>query len=79
MALDLKGYAVSTGAACSSGSVEPSHVLIAMHLPPNEVQGSIRVSLGITTTEEEVAEFIEALAEAVAAVRAPTSPSVARS
>jgi len=79
IALDLKGCAVSTGAACSSGSVEPSHVLIAMHLTPHEVQGSIRVSLGKTTTEEEIAFFIEALAEAVAAVRAQTVPSVARS
>jgi cysteine desulfurase len=54
MALDLEGVAVSTGAACAAGGIEPSHVLKAMGLPPERVQSSLRLSLGRTTTEEEV-------------------------
>lgn len=69
IALDLKGCAVSTGAACSSGTVEPSHVLIAMGLKPEQVQGSIRVSLGRSTTEEEVSQFVEVLSPVVESIR----------
>jgi cysteine desulfurase len=54
IALDLEGIAASTGAACAAGGVEPSHVLKAMGLPPERVQSSLRLSLGRTTTEEEV-------------------------
>ena len=54
MALDLDGLAVSTGAACAAGGVEPSHVLRAMGLPPERVQSSLRFSLGRGTTEPEV-------------------------
>ena len=54
MALDLAGVAVSTGAACAAGAVEPSHVLRAMGLRPERVQGSIRFSLGRSTTAEDV-------------------------
>jgi cysteine desulfurase len=54
IALDLKGLAVSTGAACSSGAIEPSHVLIAMGLRPDQARGSIRFSLGKQTTEAEI-------------------------
>jgi cysteine desulfurase len=54
IALDLKGMAVSTGAACSSGAIEPSHVLIAMGLRPDQARGSIRFSLGKQTTEAEI-------------------------
>jgi cysteine desulfurase len=54
MALDLEGIAVSTGAACSAGAIEPSHVLRAMGLPPERVQSSLRLSLGRSTTEAEV-------------------------
>ena len=46
IALDLKGLSVSTGAACSSGAIEPSHVLTAMGLSPDRARGSIRFSLG---------------------------------
>ena len=70
IALDLKGCAVSTGAACSSGTVEPSHVLMAMGLGPERVQGSIRVSLGKYTTTEEIELFVDALASTVTSVRA---------
>src|SRR4029079_5641263 len=54
IALDLEGVAVSTGAACSSGTLEPSHVLRAMGLPSPRTQNSIRFSLGAGNTEAEV-------------------------
>src|SRR5882672_6145412 len=54
IALDLKGLALSTGAACSSGATEPSHVLTAMNLAPNRARASIRFSLGKQNTQEEV-------------------------
>jgi cysteine desulfurase len=54
IALDLKGLAVSTGAACSSGAIEPSHVLTAMGLPPDQARASLRFSLGKQNTPEEV-------------------------
>jgi len=54
IALDLKGLAVSTGAACSSGAIEPSHVLTAMGLPPDRARASLRFSLGKQNTPEEV-------------------------
>ena len=54
IALDLKGLACSTGAACSSGAVEPSHVLTAIGLPPEEARASLRFSLGRANTAEDV-------------------------
>ena len=54
MAMDLEGVAVSSGSACSSGAVEPSHVLTAMGLPPEVAGPSVRFSLGWTTTEAEI-------------------------
>ena len=54
IALYLKGLACSTGAACSSGAIEPSHVLTAIGLPPEDARASLRFSLGRTNTEEEV-------------------------
>ncbi len=54
IALDLKGLACSTGAACSSGAIEPSHVLTAIGLEPHEAHASLRFSLGRTSTAEEV-------------------------
>jgi cysteine desulfurase len=54
IALDLEGYAVSTGSACSSGTLEPSHVLKAMHLPNGRAQNAIRFSLGTSNTAEDV-------------------------
>lgn len=60
IAFDLAGVAVSSGAACSSGKVQPSHVLAAMGVPPELARGAIRVSLGPTTTESEIDRFIEA-------------------
>jgi cysteine desulfurase len=60
IALDLDGIAVSSGAACSSGKVQPSHVLAAMGVAANLAQGAIRVSLGPITTESEVDRFLDA-------------------
>jgi cysteine desulfurase len=60
IALDLDGIAVSSGAACSSGKVQPSHVLAAMGVAAPLAQGAIRVSLGPTTTESEVDRFLDA-------------------
>jgi cysteine desulfurase len=58
LALDLEGVAVSTGSACTTGSTEVSHVLSAMGYPDEEARGSLRLSLGRTTTETEVDEAI---------------------
>jgi cysteine desulfurase len=54
IALDLEGVAVSTGSACSSGTLEPSHVLRAMGFPAHRTQNSLRFSLGMFSTDEEV-------------------------
>jgi len=69
IALDLKGLACSTGAACSSGAVEPSHVLTAVGLPPEEARASIRFSLGRHTTPADVAFALEVVPAAVAQLR----------
>lgn len=69
MSLDLKGFSVSTGAACSSGNPEPSPVLLAMGLKRSEAQSSLRVSLGWGTTQEQVDAFIETLAGVVQKLR----------
>ena len=69
IALDLAGFQVSTGAACSSGAVEPSHVLTAMGLDAAEARSSIRFSLGRTSDEAQVDALIEAVRSAVARLR----------
>ena len=67
--LDLEGFAVSTGSACSSGSTEPSHVLLAMGLPKDAIRGSLRISLGWGNTEDDVRRLMEILPGAVERVR----------
>lgn len=67
--LDLAGFAVSTGSACSSGVVEPSPSLLAMGVPGAEALASLRVSFGITNRPEEVDAFLTALAREVAELR----------
>src|SRR5438876_8873719 len=69
IALDLKGLAVSTGAACSSGAIEPSHVLTAMGLRPDRARASIRFSLGKQTTSEDIDFAIELVPASVARLR----------
>jgi len=69
IALDLKGLAVSTGAACSSGAIEPSHVLVAMGLRPEQARASIRFSLGKQTTESDVDLALALVTEAVSRLR----------
>ncbi len=69
IALDLRGYAVSSGSACSSGAVEPSHVLLAMGLSPSQARSSVRFSLGPANTETEVDGLLEAVSSAVAHLR----------
>jgi len=69
ISLDLKGFAVSSGSACSSGAVEPSHVLLAMGLPPERARASLRFSLGASNNEEQVDALIEAVAESAAQLR----------
>jgi cysteine desulfurase len=61
IALDLEGVAVSTGSACSSGSLEPSHVLRAMNLPSARARNSLRFSLGRATTDAEIDFVIDVL------------------
>jgi cysteine desulfurase len=60
IAFDLEGVAISSGAACSSGKVQPSHVLAAMRVSPELVRGAVRVSLGWTTTEPDIERFLRA-------------------
>lgn len=69
IALDLKGLAVSTGAACSSGAIEPSHVLTAMGLPAERARASIRFSLGKQNTLEEVELALSLVPQTVARLR----------
>jgi cysteine desulfurase len=78
MALDLMGVAVSTGAACAAGAVEPSHVLRGMGLPMDRVQGSLRFSLGRSTTESEVDRAAALVATAVEKQRATRALSSRR-
>lgn len=68
--LDESGIAVSTGSACSSPDLEPSHVLTAIKVPPSMVHGSLRVSTGRETTDDEIEAFLDALPRAVASLRA---------
>ena len=72
IALDLEGIAVSTGAACSSGTLEPSHVLRAMGLPTHRAQNSIRFSLGAGNTDAEIDYLLEKLPKAVEKLRSLT-------
>ena len=69
IALDLKGVAVSTGAACSSGAIEASHVLLAMGLRPDQARASIRLSLGKQTVEEDIDIALALVPETVARLR----------
>src|SRR2546423_2276816 len=69
IALDLKGLSVSSGAACSSGAIEPSHVLLAMGLSHERARGSLRISLGKQTTQDEVDFALQVIPQTVARLR----------
>ena len=75
IALDLEGIAVSTGSACSSGTLEPSHVLKAMGFPPHRTQNSIRFSLGAANTEADVERVVSVLPGIVQKLRNLTRTS----
>jgi len=79
IALDLKGVAVATGAACSSGAIEASHVLVAMGMRPDQARGSIRLSLGKQTTDEDIDVALALVPETVARLRelSPTFGTIA--
>ena len=68
--LDMAGISASTGSACSSNSLEPSHVLLAIGLEVEKAHGSLRFSLSRDNTEEEVDRIVEATKEIVAKLRA---------
>ena len=70
MRLDMAGIAASSGSACTSGSLDPSHVLLAIGLPHEIAHGSLRLSLGRDTTEEEVDYVLDKLPEIVETLRA---------
>ena len=76
IALDLEGIAVSTGSACSSGTLEPSHVLKAMGLPSHRTQNSLRFSLGMFSTDAEVDRVVEVLPRLVEKIRGLTRRTV---
>ncbi|MBU2512287.1 cysteine desulfurase [bacterium] len=67
--LDLEGIAVSTGSACASGSLDPSHVLLAMGLPVELAHGSIRLSMGRQTTQEDIEYLVEKLTSTMKKIR----------
>ena len=67
--LDAKGIAASSGSACTSGSLDPSHVLLALGLPHEVAHGSLRLSLGEENTEEDIRTIIQAVTQVVAYLR----------
>jgi cysteine desulfurase len=77
--LDREGFAVSSGSACSSGVSEPSHVLLALGLPPDVARGSLRITVGRNSTVDEVDRLLEIFPHVVDRLRAmsPHSPTVA--
>ena len=77
IALDLAGVAVSSGSACSSGKVAPSHVLAAMGVRPELARGAIRLSLGWASTEADVERFAAAFASVMARMRAARRDALA--
>jgi cysteine desulfurase len=69
--LDQAGVCASSASACASGAMEPSHVLAAMGIASTHARGALRLSLGHTTTEEEIDRAVAVLAESVSRLRTP--------
>jgi cysteine desulfurase len=69
LALDMDGVAISTGSACTTGSTEPSHVLTALGYPEEEARGSLRLTLGRPTTDEEVDQAVEIIPRTIERLR----------
>jgi cysteine desulfurase len=76
VALDLEGFAVSSGSACTSGETEPSGVLLALGLGRELAKGSLRVTVGRATTQEEVDRFVDALSRVVSRLRESAAVAV---
>ncbi len=76
VALDLDGFAVSSGSACTSGETEPSQVLLALGLDRELAKGSLRVTVGRSTTEEHVDRFVDALSQVVTRLRDSSAVAV---
>ena len=69
LSLDLHGIAASTGSACTSGSVDPSHVLLAMHYSPEEARGTLRLTLGKDNTDADVDAVLAVLPGIIEKIR----------
>jgi cysteine desulfurase len=69
LCLDMNRICVSSGSACTTGSLEPSHVLLAMGIPPERAHGSVRFALGRSNTEEQIAYVVDTFAGIVARLR----------
>jgi cysteine desulfurase len=78
LALDLEGIQASVGSACTTGSLEPSHVLSAMGFPEDEARGSLRLTLGRTTTEAEIEQALRVVPSTIARLRAAGSVGAPR-
>ena len=78
LGLDMEGIAASSGSACTSASLEPSHVLLALGLTADQARSSLRLTLGKGNTEEEVDHVLSVLPGLIARLRALASPSFAR-
>ena len=76
LSLDLEGIAVSVGSACTTGSTEVSHVLSAMGYPDDEARGALRISMGRTTTDEEIASAADIVPRVVASMQVGTASVV---
>jgi cysteine desulfurase len=76
-ALDLEGIEASTGSACTTGSVEPSHVLLAMGIDPQQARGSLRLTIGRATSQAEIDHTLEVLAGVIGRLRGLRAPATA--
>jgi cysteine desulfurase len=76
VSLDLDGFSASSGSACTSGNTEPSHVLLALGIERDLAQGSLRLTLGRSTTDDDIAALLDALTGIVARLRAASGAAV---